>query len=521
MNSDGGIDCTEVWKSNSIKNTYNIPALSNENVFAYSTRILTSVDPETGRAIWKSRKPGDGFLIAIDDHLIINTKQGKLCIAKASDEGFEPVTSLDLFEDLVWSIPAYSENAVFARSLGEIARVDIVPATPTKIAATNSQLPLGPNFSKLLQRIEAAESPAKRNTEVENWRMQQSSFPVVEGDVVHFVYLGDENDVALASDMFGARQEKPMVHVTNTRLHYYSMKLPKDQRANYVFFVNYKPVLDANNSRVMTSSMYAGEMEFAVRLQGEPPLKMSWFAMPDWKLPAYLDESVAAAKVVDCEVEPESPADSDDDEKADPIKFKVCLPAGYDQNKDQRYPTIYMFNGSQALELGEIAKAVGSSAVTPAIVVLFDGGGPTFGPTLTGKIVPYVEENFRTINDRAKRLVAGFGFVGTDVLLTVANANDLFGVAACQSPLAFAAAEKAIIGSMEKIDKPTTVHLEWGRFDMFNPDENWDLRTSTKKIFETIGKNEHVDLLGGMVNDSTDWSSWRNRYVEMFGLLAK
>jgi hypothetical protein len=101
--------------------------------------------------------------------------------------------------------------------------------------------------------------------------------------------------------MFGARQEKPMTQVADTNLYYYSMKLPRDQRANYVFFVNYKAQLDSRNARVITSSMYAGEMEFAIRLRGAPPLKMSWFAMPDWQQPSYLASEIET-NVVDHEI---------------------------------------------------------------------------------------------------------------------------------------------------------------------------------------------------------------------------
>ena len=48
------IEVSEEWQNRSIRNTYNVPALSDGSLFAYSTRILTCVDPETGNARWKS-----------------------------------------------------------------------------------------------------------------------------------------------------------------------------------------------------------------------------------------------------------------------------------------------------------------------------------------------------------------------------------------------------------------------------------------------------------------------------------
>ncbi len=40
----------ESWQDRSIKNTYNVPVMMDGNIYAYSTRILTCVDPKTGKA---------------------------------------------------------------------------------------------------------------------------------------------------------------------------------------------------------------------------------------------------------------------------------------------------------------------------------------------------------------------------------------------------------------------------------------------------------------------------------------
>lgn len=528
--NDSGVECVESWKAPSIKNTYNIPAFSDGNVFAYSTRILTCVDPESGRAHWKTRKPGDGFLITIDGHMIINTKKGKLCIAKANDEGYDEIANIKLFEDLVWSIPAYTDNSVFARSLGEIARVDIVAEKGEMTTTTASSLPLGPTFKSFIQRVESLNNSDLRNAEVDKFLAKQKSFPVIEGNVVHFIYTGDERDVALASDMFGARQEKAMVHLADTKLHYYSMKLPEDQRANYVFLIDFKPTTDSRNDRVATSSMYAGEMEFAVRLQGQPPLQMSWFSMPAWTAPAYLAKSTDQTKVelIDCEIKvkpnakPKANENDNDETEAKPapgIKFQVYVPADYADSSSKRYPTAYFIDGASAKKMGGMPDAIAKSNFKDTIIVFYDPAGPGFGKTLVDKIVPYIDENYRTNAEREKRLVIGFGFAATDALTTAANSGEVFGAVAVQSPLAFAAAESAIISSMKAVTLPTKVLLQWGRFDMHNPDENWDLRDGSKKIFDSIAENNNIELTGGMVNDSTDWSSWRNRYEDIFALL--
>ena len=103
--SGNEVTVSDAWQERAIKNSYNVPVFAAGNVFAYSTRILTCVDPENGRALWKARQPGDGFLIAVDGHLIISTKRGSLHLATASADGYQEVANIELFGDLVWSIP--------------------------------------------------------------------------------------------------------------------------------------------------------------------------------------------------------------------------------------------------------------------------------------------------------------------------------------------------------------------------------------------------------------------------------
>lgn len=518
--TDDKIQVSESWQERSIKNTYNIPVLAAGGVFAYSTRILTCVDPETGRAFWKTRKPGDGFLISVDGHLIINTKKGSLHLAKASKEGYQEISQLPLFEDLVWSIPAYSDNSVFVRSLGEIARVDIVSENKTGPIAASNQLPMGADFQEFVNRVNQATEPAAKAKQVDDWLASQTQFPVIEKGIAHFIYRGDHNDVALAGDFFGARQEKQMLNLEGTDLFYYTMPLEPDQRANYCYLINFKPTLDPLNQRKMTSTMYAGEMEFAVRLPQEKPLDMSWFAMPEWKNPTYLeDQDSLKGRLVEHVL--------NEEDQAKKTTIEVYLPPSVGAENLNRYPVAYVFDGKNAMERGDMVNAVdqlfGANEydVPETIVVFLNGGGPGFTETLVNEIVPFVDGKYPTKAARDSRLVIGFGFQGASSLLAASTKNDIFGIASAQSPLAFADAERAIMQTMGAVTQPTQVHIQWGRFDMFNPHENWDIRTVSKAMYEKLDEIEALKMSGGMVNDSTDWSSWKNRYHEIFGLLKK
>ena len=510
------VAASEQWQHRSIKNTYNIPTICNGSVFAFSTRILTCVDPKTGKPNWKSRKPGDGFLIGVNEHIAIVTKQGSVHLATANSEKYDEVSQLKVFDDLVWTVPSFADNAIFIRSLGELARVDIVDADSKASNAKDAlSLPMSKNFAALLKKLKSSK-PEDRALITDQFLAAQDSFPIIDSDIAHFVYRGPETDVALASDVFGARQERKMIPVDGTDLKYFTMKLEDDQRANYVFLVDFKPQVDKLNSRKVTSSVYAGEMEFAVRLPDQEKLEMSWFAMSNWKEPEYLKNlgSELTGKMNQETIEPEK----DDDAE---ISISVYTPPNYEKNSDTRYPVIFVvpypgFESSQFVESADYLFQHDSDNVRPAILVIPSG---RVAPGSESRIIRFVDGKFRTNANRESRAAVGFGFTGAVPFQLLGTNGELFGAIASQTPLAFNTA--GIESIISKIDKPTRIYLDWGRFDMHNPVENWDLRKTSSAIYDALKKNENVQLSGGMVNDSGDWSSWRNRYDRVLSVLTK
>ncbi|MEJ2246415.1 MAG: PQQ-binding-like beta-propeller repeat protein, partial [Acidobacteriota bacterium] len=75
---DTNVTGRQVWEERTIRNSYNVAVYHEGYLYAYSSRFLTCVDMATGKAMWKSRQPGDGFLILVDGHLVILTKEGSL-----------------------------------------------------------------------------------------------------------------------------------------------------------------------------------------------------------------------------------------------------------------------------------------------------------------------------------------------------------------------------------------------------------------------------------------------------------
>ena len=393
--------------------------------------------------------------------------------------------------------------------------MDIVAKSGTELATEASELPMSAQFAMFIDDVTSAVGEERKMKRVTQFMETQTAFPVVEGSFAHFLYRGDAKDVALACDVFGARQEQKMMHLPGTDLFYYSMKLPNNQRANYMFLVDYQPTLDPLNARVVTSNLYAGEMEFAT--PRDAPLKLSWFAMGQWREPTYfhgLRESLAG-KLETHSIESEG-FDS-------AIEFDVYTPPNYDAQGTQRFPVAYIFDGKTVQAKGHFATLAdnlyrqaiesGSKDVQPAVLVFIStrGRGRPFYDAIALDLVSFIDKQYQTVSDREQRSCIAFGETAPMALQAATGHPETFSCVNIQTPMIFAGLPQ-LFARLKEIEQPMRFYIEWGRFDLHNPDENWDIRQTGQEIFDAIKKNPHFEIRGGRVNDSTDWSSWKNRY---------
>jgi S-formylglutathione hydrolase FrmB len=162
----------------------------------------------------------------------------------------------------------------------------------------------------------------------------------------------------------------------------------------------------------------------------------------------------------------------------------VYLPPGYDENKT--YPGVYVltgFTGRGRMLLNDSAftpnfaermdKLISSGKIKPMIAVLPDcftryGGSQYINSSATGnyedylikEIVPFIDENFRTIKDKNSRAVMGKSSGGYGALVMAMRHADVFGLACstagdcyftyCYLP-DFAKAFRAIKGDPKKL----------------------------------------------------------------------
>ena len=504
-----------LWEGRQVRNSYNVPVFHDGHVYAYSARFLTCVDATTGEVKWKSRQPGDGFLSLIDGHLLVATKDGGIHIARATPSEFAERAATSVFEDVAWSHPSFANGSIYARSQGELARIDVVRGAAAAAAppAREGVMP----ESKFGRFIASLSAETDKSAAVDRFLEKQSTFPIIEDDrIVHFVYRGEGTDLAVAGDMFGARQERPMHRADGTDLFYFSMPVEPDARLNYVFMRDYQTITDPKNSRTTVTTLVDQEMEMSF---SGAETSMSWFAMPQWSPPQMSTAEVATAGGRMESHELESAA------LEKKHKVEVYLPAGYESG-DRRYSAIYVFGGDAALKYGRMQERLDQMCgrgMPPAIAVFVNENSfrqqEKLPVMFADELVPFIDKTYRTVASAEGRAAIGAGFAGSDAWYCAMKQPKLVSRLGGQSMFIFDSFTPKIEPMFTSpSEQPLTIYLDWGKYDFRNPVEAWDMGETNRELAEALkGKGFRLD--GGQVNDGSGWSSWSNRIDRMLTAL--
>jgi len=506
--TDSGWEATMVTDSRGLARSYSPVALAGERLFGYTARFLSAIEPENGELLWRSREPGDGFLLSVEDQLAVLTKTGSVHLGAADSSGWQESGRLDLFEDLAWTPPSYADGALYLRSLGEIARVDLVRTGAPMMVATEVALP--EVLSGLAADLETGEDGAA----VLDGFLGGRELPLIDGEQVVFLWRGEADDVAVAGEMIGMRREEPMNRLEGTDLWWWACELGRQARISYVFIVDDELRLDPSHERVATSTILGTDMNWN---RGEP-FDWSWFAMPEWPgLESPHAMPVEAGGRLDMIEVSFQPAAREGEEAPEPVlvPVHVWLPPGYDA-AETRYPTVYVHHGA-AREVGgwpaSLDRVVGAT-VEPLIAVFPDTAGlGRLRGFAEGELVSAIDARFRTRADRDSRAAVGMGWDGLGATLITFGNSDVFGALGVQSLFLLEEEMRAVESAIGDADASTlsmNIYLEYGRWDLVSPHEEMNMRRSSRWAWDLF-RSKGWEPIGGEVWDSTDFASWSNR----------
>lgn len=512
-NAGENFQTRELWKSREIKQTLTPSVYHEGYLYGYSGAFLTCVNAATGERVWRSRPPGDGFVILVDGHLVVMTKTGELHIAEASPAGYQEKASLKLFNDPTWTPPSFADGRVYARSLQEIAGIEIAQVTQPLALPRAVPTLHAPNsaFAQAIRQIETAQD---KNAAIETFMKAQTSFPIIENDrLAHFVYRGQADDMAIMGDMFDLGQSSDMFRVAGGDLFYYTIEVEPDTRMNYRFIKNYdQPTIDPLNSA--SAGGFLG--------------RFSELAMPKFKRPTHLNEPTGPRGTIDSlQFESRIIAGS--------RALQIYLPNGY-ANSNKRYPVVYVNYGQQALRFGRMANTLDNligKTIEPVIAVFIHSPNSfneyartqrdQYAQLVAQELVPFIDAKYRTIAQPEARAVMGGDEGGYAAFNVAFKYPGTFGHVGGQSSHMMPSEAdplKNIVNAAPKSEM--NIYMDWGTYDYRSAGNyNWgEFNSAFAKFLEEKG----YKINGGQVHDGFDWASWRSRtdrVLETFFALGK
>lgn len=206
----------------------------------------------------------------------------------------------------------------------------------------------------------------------------------------------------------------------------------------------------------------------------------------------------------------------------------VYTPAGYEQDKDEKYPVLFLQHGGGENEIGWIHqgkivniadKLIAEGKMKKMIIVMntgysfredgtSDAALGSFDTELVNNCLPMIEARYRVIADREHRAVAGLSMGGMHTQKIVFNNLDLFAWAGCFSS---GLTEKTpevleLLSNKELFEKTFKMFfVGCGTEDIFYED--------VKKQIKQVMEND-IPLVTYLDKGNHDWTFWRHCVVE-------
>ena len=213
-------------------------------------------------------------------------------------------------------------------------------------------------------------------------------------------------------------------------------------------------------------------------------------------------------------------------ETVPPQEYLIYLPPCYDEKPDLHYPVLYLLHGQtytddQWVRLGAVNvldELILADEAPPFIIVFPDDrywnlqAGSGFGQRLVDHLIPYIDENYRTLADRNHRAIGGMSRGAGWALRLGLQRWDLFGTLGLHSLAAFAD-DRPFLGSWLK-----AVPLEsWPNIfmDMGESDQELGFNSQFESMLTQLGIPHEWHLYPG-AHDEQYWQAHVEEYLRWY-----
>ncbi|MCA9019693.1 MAG: alcohol dehydrogenase, partial [Planctomycetaceae bacterium] len=119
----------QVWASKSPKLKFNSAVMHSGYVYGLDEGILTCLNLENGKRMWKKGRYGYGQLLLVDSMLLILAEDGSVELVKADPEAYSQVAKLQAISGQTWNHPALAQGKLFVRNSEMAACFDLSPVS--------------------------------------------------------------------------------------------------------------------------------------------------------------------------------------------------------------------------------------------------------------------------------------------------------------------------------------------------------------------------------------------------------
>ncbi len=497
---DGKLPTSVAWSSRHLDRTYAIPLIYQEHVYGFDGRFLVCVDLASGELVWKSRPPGGKVISLVGGHLFVVSDEGELVAVRADPEGYRESARFGLFDPRGVMTPVTSSgDLLLVRNLREVVALRVRSQArgrdpDVRTTATGSSTPRF--LSDLLDEVGAG-----RVEQVLAERYPDS--PVIDEGRAHFLWIGDEPDVAIVGDMTHWFGERALERLAQTRVHWVSFDAPAGERWEYAFKLYDEVRLDPRNPVSIES------------IEGTRSVA---------ELPGY--EGLALPECEDCSrgrlesVEVPTRGTS-----GRSYAMSVYVPAG-SHDETTRLPLIVFADGRGARELGDVSALldtlIGSGEVQPVVAAFLELPESAWYPQsrravatiLDRDLLPYLAEHYPVASEVSQRAFVSQRWA-VDNSLAWSLESGAVGAYATQSPAIGERSIERLFDPMLDDSRVLRVRIDYGRFDQKNPDYGLDVERQSEELAILLRRHgldvEVVESAGG-----ANWTSWRAWLVGVF-----
>lgn len=495
-----GVSVTELYRTRDLGGTYASPVYHEEHLYGFRGQILSCVNASNGELVWRSRPPGGRGLILVGDQLVIFGAGGHVVLVDATPEGYRERARLKALDASGYTWPSFAGGRVLVRNLEELAAVRLGREDASDLA--QSEAPAG-KFGRFLAELAESEDKAPR---IESFLTESGNMPLVEGNVAHFVYNGEAEDMAIVGTMIRSGSTDEMYRVPGTDLYHRSYEIEPGGRWEYQLVRNYgERLVDPLNERT------------APARQGSADVSEFW--LPGYVRPEHLvnADSKAPGRVEELRFTSEI--------QGFERKVHVYLPPDYWQSTEPTYPLLIVHDGKDWLEKGHMVPALdhlidgGSRPLIVALLEARDEWWEEAGGTgtdehvemLVGELLPLLQRNYRIIESPESRGLMGNTGFGLTSAYAALKHPELFGKVAIQSVQLGLGYEDALMALLGDEPRPEIdFYLDWSRYEVRNLDAGIDLSVDNLRLAEAL-RAAGYDFAGGEVGDSAGWAGWSAR----------